>query len=192
MAISEFSGEQTVLGSPNTVPLPEQTRHPSPTILPQVPGYEILGRSGRGGMGVVYKARHLRPGPHRRAQDDRSGTPTSTARWPGFKREAEAVAQLQHPNIVQIYEVGEVDGQPFFALEYVDGGSLAQGWMRQAAAAAARRRLVETARPGHPSRPPARHRPPRPEAGQHPAAGSGRQGQEAAIRRRESAVRRCR
>ena len=43
-----------------------------------------------------------------------------------FRSEAVAVAELQHPNIVQIYEVGEDDGQPFFSLEYVAGGSLAK------------------------------------------------------------------
>jgi serine/threonine protein kinase len=43
-----------------------------------------------------------------------------------FRREAEAVAQLQHPNIVQVHEVGEHDGLPFFSLEYVPGGTLAE------------------------------------------------------------------
>jgi serine/threonine protein kinase len=96
-----------------------------PAEPPRVAGYEILGVLGSGGMGVVYKARDLRlkrlvalkmilTGPHARPQE--------LAR---FKREAEAVARLQHPNVVQIYEVGEQDGRPYLALEYVDGGSLA-------------------------------------------------------------------
>jgi serine/threonine-protein kinase len=93
--------------------------------LPHVPGYEVEAVLGRGGVGVVYKAWHLalkrtvalkmlaagHPGPAERTR---------------FRAEAEAVARLQHPNIVQIHEVGEADGRPFFALEYVAGGSLAE------------------------------------------------------------------
>jgi tRNA A-37 threonylcarbamoyl transferase component Bud32 len=97
---------------------------PLPDGLPQVPGYEVEAVLGHGGMGVVYKARHLAlkrtvalkmlaPG---------HSHPIDRAR---FRAEAEAVAQLQHPNIIQIHEIGEADGRPFIALEYVAGGSLA-------------------------------------------------------------------
>jgi serine/threonine-protein kinase len=89
-----------------------------------VAGYEILGTLGRGAMGVVYKARQpglqrvvalkmILAGGHAGAHD--------RAR---FRIEAEAIAGVQHANIVQIYEVGEEDGRPFFSLEYVPGGSL--------------------------------------------------------------------
>jgi tetratricopeptide (TPR) repeat protein/tRNA A-37 threonylcarbamoyl transferase component Bud32 len=99
---------------------------PGRAPAPKVSGYELLGRLGHGGMGVVYKARHVRldrvvalkmvlAGAH--------ATPEHLAR---FRAESQAVAQLQHPNIVQIHEVGEQDGLPFFSLEYVGGGSLAQ------------------------------------------------------------------
>src|SRR5205823_4509266 len=91
---------------------------------PAVPGYEVEGELGRGGMGVVYKARDRRLNRlvalkvilHGGHADDRA-----LAR---FRSEAEAVARLQHPNIVQVFEVGEHDGRPFMALEYVAGGSL--------------------------------------------------------------------
>jgi tRNA A-37 threonylcarbamoyl transferase component Bud32 len=91
-----------------------------------VPGYEVLGLLGKGGMGVVYKARHQllgrvvalkmyvhagHAGPHERRR---------------FRAEAEAVARLQHPGVVQVFEVGEHNGLPYLSLEYCPGGSLAQ------------------------------------------------------------------
>jgi serine/threonine-protein kinase len=89
---------------------------------PTVPGYEIDRELGRGGMGVVYKARQctlkrpvalkvILPGVH----------PDSAAHT-RFRTEAQAAARLQHPNIVQIYEVGEFDGRLFLSLEYIEGG----------------------------------------------------------------------
>jgi eukaryotic-like serine/threonine-protein kinase len=90
----------------------------------EVPGYEILGELGRGGMGVVYKARHLKL----RRLVALKMVPAGAGAGPRRQRlltEARAAARLQHPNIVQIYEVGEHAGQPFFALEYLEGGNLA-------------------------------------------------------------------
>jgi serine/threonine protein kinase len=99
---------------------------PSARHTPTVPGYDILGELGRGGMGVVFKARQLRLNrlvALKMIHADELIDPDTLAR---FRTEAEAVARLQHPNIVQIYEVGDADGRPFFSLEYVGGGSLAQ------------------------------------------------------------------
>src|SRR5262245_57013885 len=87
---------------------------------PMVPGYEILAELGHGGMGVVYQARQVSLGRMVALKMIRAGdlaTPRELAR---FKSEAEAVARLKHPNIVQIYEVGECHGRPFFSLEYVE------------------------------------------------------------------------
>jgi tetratricopeptide (TPR) repeat protein len=92
--------------------------------LPEVPGYEVLHELGRGGMGVVYRARHRRldrPVALKMVRDPALAGEEELAR---FHHEAQAVAQFQHANIVQIYEVGEADGRPFFALEYVEGGGL--------------------------------------------------------------------
>jgi serine/threonine-protein kinase len=103
---------------------------PAPAIQPvdieAVPGYELLGVLGRGGMGIVFRARQLslkRQVALKMILTGRNARPTERAR---FQREAEAVARLQHPNIVQIYEVGEQNGLPYFSLEFVNAGSLAQ------------------------------------------------------------------
>jgi serine/threonine protein kinase len=96
------------------------------TEWPEVPGYEILGELGRGGMGVVYRARQL--GLHRivALKMVRAGIQTSPKELARFRAEAAVIARLEHPNIVQIYDVGEVEGRPYFVLEFVAGGSLAQ------------------------------------------------------------------
>ena len=96
------------------------------TGLPQVPGYEVEEAVGRGGMGIVFRARHLRLNrlvALKMLLVGDCATPHERAR---FQREAEAVARLKHPNIVQVYDVGDSDGRPYFTMELVDGGSLAQ------------------------------------------------------------------
>src|SRR5262249_47987415 len=96
---------------------------PDPAGL-ALPRYEILGILGRGGVGGVHQARQTSLKRIVALKRIRAGTDASPEDLARFRAEAEAVAQLQHPNIVQVYEVGEQGGLPFFSLEYVDGGSL--------------------------------------------------------------------
>src|SRR5262249_34828353 len=114
---------------------------PPATGLPQVPGYEVEAVLGRGGMGVVYRARHLALKRTVALKMLAAGHPHPDERA-RFRAEAEAVAPLQPPNIVQIHEIGEAAGLPFFALEYVAGGSLAERLAGQPLPAADTARLV--------------------------------------------------
>src|SRR5207253_3373735 len=96
-------------------------------VLPktEVRGYAIERELGRGGMGAVYLARQLsldRPVALKVMSKRWANDPVFVAR---FTREAFAAAQLSHPNIVQIHDIGEVDGARFFSMEYVPGQSLA-------------------------------------------------------------------
>jgi tetratricopeptide (TPR) repeat protein len=91
---------------------------------PVVPGYEILGTLGQGGMGVVYKARQTGLNRLVALKMIIGGSMAGENQLARFRIEAEAVAQLRHPNIVQIYDIGEVEGMPFVSLEYLDGGDL--------------------------------------------------------------------
>jgi WD40 repeat protein len=112
------------LGAPSTLKDVDSDRGAPPSIA-SVPGYAIEGVLGRGGMGVVYRARHLglkRPVALKMVAAGAREDPDVLAR---FSAEADAVAQLQHPNIVHIYDVGEAAGQPFLAFELVEGQSLA-------------------------------------------------------------------
>src|SRR3954468_12460772 len=92
---------------------------------PKVTGYEILGELGRGGMGVVYKARQTALQRLVALKMILAGGHAGEADLVRFHTEAHAVARLQHPNVVQIYEIGEQNGLPFLSLEFCAGGSLA-------------------------------------------------------------------
>ena len=100
----------------------------APFRIPDVTGlsqFDLLAELGRGGMGVVYKARHRqlnRIVALKMILDGKHAHPEHRER---FRIEAEAVARLRHPNIVQIYDFGEIDGCPFVTLEMLEGGSLA-------------------------------------------------------------------
>jgi hypothetical protein len=117
--------------SPAAAPLPDDTNAgpepPGPAgAPPAIPGYEILGELGRGGMGVVYKARQVKLDRLVALKVIWGGARAEPSLLARFRLEAEALARLQHPNIVQVYDVGEQDSCPYLALEYVDAGSLDQ------------------------------------------------------------------
>ena len=106
---------------------PPRAGEPAPAPLPSgaaVPGYELLDVLGRGGMGVVYKARQHKLNRLVALKMILHADHAGPAQRRRFAVEAEAIARLQHPNIVQIFEVGEQDGKPFFSLELCPGGSL--------------------------------------------------------------------
>ena len=94
--------------------------------LPEIPGYQVQGVLGQGGVGVVYRAFHQRLQRPVALKMLLAGAHAQLAERERFQREAEAVAALRHPNIVQIYDVDEVDGRPYLTMELVDGGSLAE------------------------------------------------------------------
>ena len=105
-------------GSPSSTP-------PS-AELPRIPGYEVLEVVGRGGMGVVYRARHVRLDRPVALKMLLTGAHASRESRERFLREARMGAGLRHPNIVQVHDMGDQDGLPYFTMEFVEGGNLAQ------------------------------------------------------------------
>ena len=94
---------------------------------PEIPGYVIERRVGQGGMGEVFLARQLSLG--RRvalkvlaAEADANGGEAGAR----FRREAELMARVHHPNVVAVHDYGVVDGRPFLVMEYIEGGDLRQ------------------------------------------------------------------
>jgi serine/threonine protein kinase/WD40 repeat protein len=96
--------------------------------IPDVPGYQIVGELGRGGMGVVYLARQIAVDRVVALKMVLNADVAPKEFLARFRGEAEAAARLKHPNIVQLYEFGEAHGRPYFSSELVDGGSLADRW----------------------------------------------------------------
>jgi serine/threonine protein kinase len=129
-----------VVDKPTLLATDSTTAMPGPAVA----GYEILGRLGRGGMGVVYKARQVRLNRVVALKMILTGPHANEEELARFRTEAETQARLQHPNIVQIHEVGEAAGRPYFALEYVDGGSLDKFLAGKPQPVRAAAQLVET------------------------------------------------
>jgi WD40 repeat protein/serine/threonine protein kinase len=113
-------------------PFLAELRRPVPPALfsaasdrPPSADYEIVGELGRGGMSVVYQARQRGLNRLVALKRIRDGACAGAEQRQRFRTEAEAIARLQHPNIVQIFDVREEDGSPYFSLEFMDGGNLA-------------------------------------------------------------------
>jgi WD40 repeat protein len=139
--VDQLIGER--LASSVTLPLVD-SQGAKDSQQPDIAGYEILGELGRGGMGVVYRAWQIglrRLVALKMIRDRALATSQELARFPV---EAEALARLQHPNIVQIYDIGEHGGLPYFSFELVHGGSLEQKLAGTPLPAVPAARLVET------------------------------------------------
>ncbi|MGC4033591.1 MAG: serine/threonine-protein kinase [Tepidisphaeraceae bacterium] len=111
-------------------PAPPQRTSKAPKLadapLPAIAGYELISVLGRGGIGVVYAARHLRLGRRVAIKMLLSGDFATGNEMRRFAREAKSIAALRHPHIVQIFDFGEHEGRPFFSMELLEGGTLAE------------------------------------------------------------------
>jgi eukaryotic-like serine/threonine-protein kinase len=118
---------EALFPTPGAVPGAAAPVPPRPgSNLPRIPGYEVEAVLGRGGMGVVYQARHLRLNRPVALKMLLAGAYAGPHELARFQHEAEAVASLRHANIVAVHDVGDHEGRPYFTMEFVEGGSLAQ------------------------------------------------------------------
>jgi hypothetical protein len=134
----------TIVPATADLPVPP----PSPDMLPRLPGYEVLEELGHGGMGVVYLARQIHLNRVVALKMIRSGAQAAPEERRRFLAEARAAAEIEHPGIVRVFDLGTHQGQPFFASELCSGGSLARllrGKPLSAAQAAAIVELIASA-----------------------------------------------
>jgi WD40 repeat protein/tRNA A-37 threonylcarbamoyl transferase component Bud32 len=99
---------------------------PPSDFLPNIPGFELWSELGRGGMGIVYKARQIRLNRLCALKMLLLGDHTGAESRVRFLAEAETIARLRHPNVVQIFGLGDHNGNPYFEMEYIEGGSLTE------------------------------------------------------------------
>lgn len=112
------------------------------TMLPEVPGYRVISTLGTGGMGVVFLAEHRELGRLVAIKMLRAGPYAGRVDRERFMREARAQGALRHPHIVAVHEVGEAGGWPYFAMEYMEGGTLSERIRGQRVGAEAAARIV--------------------------------------------------
>jgi WD40 repeat protein/tRNA A-37 threonylcarbamoyl transferase component Bud32 len=120
----ELAPRQAEVGAAEAPTLAGLAEEATGRAPPAIVGYELLEELGRGGMGVVYKARQVKANRLVALKMVLSGGQAGPDDLARFRTEAEAVARLQHPHVVQVFEVGEHQGLPFFSLEFCPGGSL--------------------------------------------------------------------
>jgi serine/threonine-protein kinase len=132
----------------SALPPPALSRDP----LPHIPGYDLLNEIGRGGMGIVYRARQTDLGRLVALKVVLHAEHADGEMHARFRREAQAIARLQHPNIVVIHATGEIGELPYFCLEYCPGslsGRLAQGPLQSREAAELVRSLALAVQAAH-------------------------------------------
>jgi len=120
------TGDEPALADESTTPPLPQSDAETAAHQPAIPGYEILSRLPAGGMGVVYKARDVALDRVVAVKILRPGIGADLQWLARFRAEARAVAALDHPNIVGLYQYGEYRHRPYFVMEFMEGGSLAQ------------------------------------------------------------------
>ncbi|MGL6074716.1 MAG: serine/threonine-protein kinase [Fimbriiglobus sp.] len=128
-AVAQFA--QLAKSSSQTIPAEAKEMLPAPEMSPSFGDFAIEGELGRGGMGVVYKARQRSLNRTVAVKLIREAHLASKADLARFRAEAEAAARLQHPNIVTVFEFGEMAGQAYLCMEYVPGETLAQWLLRE-------------------------------------------------------------